>query len=117
MTLEELARQMGWKNLTPELSDRLSVQVRGGYASDLLSDVLAHAPMGGVLVTVQVHLNVVAVAIHSALAGVVFAMGREPDAGVLRRAVAEGVPLFASAETAFDLSGRMYAAGLRGREA
>ncbi len=117
MTLKELARQLGLKNLTPELADRLDAEVRGGYASDLLSDVLAHAPAGGVLVTVQVHLNVVAVAVHASLAGVVFAMGREPEPTVLRRAVAEGVPLFTTAETTFDLSGRMHAAGLRGQEA
>jgi hypothetical protein len=116
MKLQELATAMNLRNLTPELSDRLSSPVRGGYVSDLLSDVLAHAPAGGVLVTVQVHLNVVAVAVHASLAGVVFAHGREPDEAVVRRAVSEGVPLFASGETAFDLVGRMHAAGLRGQE-
>lgn len=36
--------------------------IAAAYASDLLSDVMAHAPPGAVLITVQNHLNTVAVA-------------------------------------------------------
>lgn len=36
--------------------------VRAAYASDLLSDVVAHAPEDSILVTVQAHANTVAVA-------------------------------------------------------
>ncbi len=36
--------------------------VRAAYASDLLSDVVAHAPEDSILVTVQAHTNTVAVA-------------------------------------------------------
>lgn len=114
MTLDQIARQLELTNLTPELA-RGSAEVSSGFASDLLSDVLANAAGGGLLVTVQVHLNVIAVAVHAELAGVIFAAGRMPEESVRAKAAAEGVPLFTSPLPAFELVGRMYAMGLRGK--
>jgi hypothetical protein len=116
MKLNELAAQLGLECLasTP-LADQ--AEITAGYVSDLLSDVLAHAPRGGVLVTVQVHLNVVAVAVHAGLAAIVFALGRRPDDVVCARAREEGIALYASTLPAFELVGRLYAAGVRGTAA
>jgi hypothetical protein len=115
MNLAELARTLNLENLAPAVRLSAAENVAAGYASDLLSDVLANAPRRGVLVTVQVHLNVVAVAVHADLAAVIFAAGRRPEPEVVARAAAEGVALLASDETAFDLVGRLYALGIRGR--
>ena len=73
MKLLELQTRAELHPLTPELVGPDSPMPSGGYASDLLSDVLAHAAAGNLLVTVQTHLNVVAVALHAELLGVVFA--------------------------------------------
>ena len=78
MKLEDIARELGLTELTPEGPATVRPTIERGYASDLLSDVLAHAPEGGVLVTLQVHLNVIAVASHAELAAVIFAGGRRP---------------------------------------
>ncbi len=115
MTLREIAAQLHWTELTPELTAQKEAQVRSGHASDLLSDVLAHAPAGGVLVTIQLHMNVIAVALHAEQAAVVFASGLAPEEPVRQRALKEGLPLFTCAETAFEAAGRLYALGLRGR--
>jgi hypothetical protein len=115
MTLKDLAEKAGLQLLTPELGDGEAVSVRGAYASDLLSDVLANAPHDGVLITIQVHLNVVAVAVHADLAGIIFAAGREPDEAVREKAVEEGIRLYMTDDCSFDVSGRLYAMGLRGR--
>ncbi len=115
MRLSEICRRLNLKDLTPELIGG-DADVTAGYASDLLSDVLANGPRGGLLVTVQVHLNVVAVAVHAELAAVVFAAGRRPDEAVRRRAVAEKVRLLATDCSAFDVVGSLYALGLRGKE-
>ena len=114
MTLREIATALDLASLTPELAREQEAEVTRGYASDLLSDVLANAPAGGVLVTVQTHMYVLAVSAHASLAGVIFAGGREPDAAVRRRAVAERVPLLGSPASAFDIAGRLYGLGLRG---
>ena len=118
MTLQELLSGLDLVNFTPGLAGRLATtQVTAGYTCDLLSDILANAPDGGVAITIQAHLNVVAVAVHSRLAGVILAGGRAPDDEVIARATEEGVPLLGSREGAFDLSGRLYALGLRGSAA
>ena len=91
--------------------------IEGGYASDLLSDVLAHAPAGGVLVTLQVHLNVIAVASHAELAAVIFAGGRRPDDDVIEKAAAEGLSLYLSPAGTFDVVGRLYTLGVKGTDA
>jgi len=115
MTLANFIEKLELEDLTPQLALGPATELTAGYVSALLSDVLANAPSGGVLVTVQVHLNAVAVAVHAELAAVVFAAGRRPDSEVRDRAVAEGIRLFASRDAAFDLVGKLYALGLRGR--
>ncbi|MFH1732666.1 MAG: serine kinase [Planctomycetota bacterium] len=113
MTLSEIAEKL-------DLSIRagggaLTREVRGGYASDLLSDVIAHAREGDLWVTLQIHQNIVAVASMKELAGVVLVNAREPEADTLQKAVEENIPLLVSELPAFELIGRLYQMGLRGK--
>jgi hypothetical protein len=87
--------------------------VRGGYVSDLISDVLANATKGVLWVTHQTHQNTVAAASLRELAGIVLANGREPEEDTLQKAQAENVALLASNLPAFELVGRLYGLGLR----
>ena len=80
-----------------------------------MSDVLANAPEGGVLLTIQVHLNVIAVALHATQAAVIFTSGMVPEEAVRERAMAEGLPLFATKQSTFDTAGKLYALGIRGQ--
>jgi hypothetical protein len=116
MKLKDIRHELGLRDLTPTI-DSGEFDVSVGFASDLLSDVLAHAPKGALLVTVQAHLNVIAVAVHTELAGVVFASARVPEPAVVSRAIEENVPLMASDLSAFELVGRLYALGVRGTHA
>jgi hypothetical protein len=88
--------------------DALANEVRGGYASDLLSDVIAHSREGDLWVTLQTHQNTVAVASMKELAGIVLVNGREPEADTLQKAGEEHIPLLVSALPAFELIGRLY---------
>ena len=112
MNLETIAAKLALKSLTPDLAGADDTEVTAGYASDLLSDVLANAPEGGVLVTLQVHLNVVAVASHAELAGVIFSSGRVPDAEVIAKAVAEDLRLYGTDADTFEVVGRLFALGV-----
>lgn len=58
MTTSELIQKTGWKPLTEANDDTVS----SAYICDLLSWVMAHAQSGTAWVTVQAHLNVVAIA-------------------------------------------------------
>ena len=115
--LSEIAERLKLENLTPGLGSVEAVDVTRGHASDLLSDVLANAPRGGVLVTIQVHMNVLAVAVQATLSGVIFASGRKPDAALRAKAIEEQMPLYVAQDSTFEVAGQLYALGLRGRRA
>ncbi len=117
MKLEQIVSELGLTGLNTAATSVAGAEVTRGYASDLLSDVLANAPGGGVLVTLQVHLNVIAVAGHADLAAVVFAGDRRPDDDVIAKAEEEGLPLYVATGDTFDVVGRLYGLGLRGRGA
>ena len=114
MNLGEISRQLGLMNLTPELLPG-QFNVTAGFVSDLLSDVLANAPAGGILVTVQLHMNVVAVALHAELSAIIFAAGRRCEEAVRAKAIEERICLLATDMSAFEVVGRLYELGVRGR--
>jgi hypothetical protein len=116
LNLCDLAQKLALENLTPEIPLDSRPEIGRAYVSDLLSDVLGNAPSGGVLITVQVHLNVVAVAVHADLAAVIFALGRTPDETTRERAARENIVLLVSREPAFDIAGKLYALGVRGAD-
>ena len=60
MTVAELIKLTNAKDMTPETDKTASV--RCGYTCDLLSWVMAHGKAGMAWVTVQTHMNVIAVA-------------------------------------------------------
>jgi len=113
MRLSELAQKLGLSVLCS--GPGMETPVAGGYVSDLMSDVIAHAEAGDLWLTVQIHANIVAVAAMKELAGVVLTGGREPEAETLRKAGEKKVTLLASRLPAFELSRRLYQLGLRGR--
>jgi hypothetical protein len=96
---------------------KLDQEVTGGYVSDLLSDVLAHAEDGVLWVTLHIHQNIVAVASHKGLSGIVLVQGRQPEKDTIAKAEEEGIPILVSGLSAFELVGKLYKAGIRGTEA
>lgn len=112
MKLETLVQSFGLEVKTGR--DQLQQEVTGGYAGDLLSDVMAHSARGNVWITIQTHPNIVAVASLRDLAAIILAGGREPDPETLKKAAEEGIPLLISLLPAFELIGRLYQAGVPG---
>jgi hypothetical protein len=93
----------------------LESEVTGGYASDLLSDVLANAAEGDLWVTLQTHENIVAVASMKGIAGIVLVGGREPQKETRLKAEAEGIPILVSDLPSFALVGMLHGLGIRGK--
>ena len=108
MTLKRVIKELGLKRLTPP-GIREQREVRWGYCSDLLSDVMANAQSGDIWITLQTHQNIVAVAMMTDVAGVIFPRGLLADGDTLEKAIREEVPLLSSTETAFEIAGRLYA--------
>jgi len=95
-------------------SPSLSNEVTGGYASDLLSDVIANSREGDVWITLQCHVNVVAVASMKDLAGIILVNDRQPDPDAAEKAEEEGIAILVSGLPAFEVIGRLYGLGIRG---
>lgn len=112
MTVRETAEQLGLEILTGE--EGLDRQVQGGYASDLLSDVMARSEAGDVWVTLQTHRNIIAVAALKEVAAVVVVNNRTPDPDTLEAARKEKVVVLRTALPAFELVGHLYQMGVRG---
>jgi hypothetical protein len=113
MNLQEIVNRLSLEVKTPGLD--LTREVTGGYVSDLLSDVMGNSSGGNIWITLQIHLNIVAVASLKGLAGIILVNNRRPDEDTLKRAVAENIPVMTSALPTFELVGRLYALGLRCR--
>lgn len=94
--------------------DALDTPVASGYASDLLSDVLANSGEGALWITLQTHQNIVAIASMKGHAGIILINGREPEEETLAKAAQEKVPILVCKLPAFELIGRLYEMGLRG---
>jgi serine kinase of HPr protein (carbohydrate metabolism regulator) len=112
MKLKDLVQKFGLEvKAGPEYLDR---EVTAGYASDLLSDVLAHGEEGSVWITLHIHENIVAVASHKGLSGIILVQGRQPEQEAVAKATEEKIPILVSRLPAFELVGRLYGAGIRG---
>jgi predicted transcriptional regulator len=112
MTVFDIVKSFGLKIRAGE--NRLGEEVTGGYAGDLLSDVIAHGRKGNIWVTIQTHRNIVAVATMKELAGIILAGGREPDSDTLQKAEEEEMPILVSSLFTFELVGKLYQKGISG---
>lgn len=108
MTIADLEYRLGCRPLTPYVD----APVTGAYTSDLLSDVVAHAPAGSVLITLQAHRNTVACAFQTGIRAIVLVgfLGVTDD--LLEVAQAHQIAVFATQLRQFDLSWKV--AGLLG---
>jgi predicted transcriptional regulator len=106
MTVRQIAEELGLRVYTGKTN--LDMQVNGAYVSDLLSDVMGNAGEGEVWITLQSHLNVVAIASLKELAAVVLVKGIEPDEQVLAKANEEGVTILGTSNETFETAGELF---------
>ena len=112
MTLQDVIDQLHLTVLT-QPNDFSAVTLTGGYASDLLSCVMAGAQKGAVWITLQAHLNIVAVAALLEMSAVIITEDAQPDAATIAKANEEGVTLLATAKLSYEVVGRLWEMGLR----
>lgn len=108
MRLSVLAGKLGLK----EIVNVGDVEVSGAYTGDLLSDVMAHTRKGYVWITIQTHVNVLAVATLKELAAIIIASDRAVDKETVERAKTEKVNVYSTGLNSFQVSGRLYELGI-----
>ena len=88
--------------------ENLNREIKGGYTSDLLSDVMGFAREGQVWITLQTHKNVLAIASLKELAAILLVKGNKPEDDMLEQAVEEGIPVLGTDAQTFETTGKVY---------
>jgi predicted transcriptional regulator len=109
MKLQEIADKLELKGVT-KVFDK---DVTGVYISDMVSDVIANAQAGNLLVTVQIHNNVIAAANLVDIAGIVVTQGKLPADDVAKMAEKAEISVFSTNLNRWQVATRLYEAGIR----
>lgn len=112
MTLQEIIQKLDLTILTKK-KDFDKIVPTSGYASDLLSCVMAGAQKKGIWVTLQSHANIVAVAALLELSAVIITEGAVPDPETIARANDEGITLLSTNQLTYPVVGKLWELGLR----
>jgi hypothetical protein len=93
--------------------ERLDIDVERSFAADLMSDVLAFAPHGALLLTSLSTAQSVHTAEIADMRGIVLVCKKRPTDEVIAFAQRRGLPLLLTPLTMFEACGRLYELGLR----
>ncbi len=112
VTVKELMAKLELKQLTAV--ENMDGAITDGCVCDLLSWVMARGEADMAWITVQTHLNVVAVACLHDFACIIIPEDIEVPAPTLEKANEEGMIMFSSSKTAYKLCCEMHALGIEG---
>lgn len=112
MNLQKVMEKLDLKLLT-DPKDFREAEPTSGYVSDLLSCVMASSKNQGIWVTLQAHMNIVAIAALLELSAVIITENAQPDPATITKANEEGVTLLSTPLSSFAVVGRLWEMGLR----
>ncbi len=106
MKVSSLVEKLGLKIFTKTVT--LERNITGGYTGDLLSDVMGSSKDGNILITIQSHKNVMAIASLKELSAVLLVKGIEPEPEMLEKAEEEEIAVLGCNKAAFEISAEVY---------
>src|SRR5215207_4044554 len=112
MNLQQIIDQLNLTILT-ESHDFSGIIPTGGYSSDLLSCVMAGAKKGHLWITLQAHLNIVAVAALNDVAAIIITENAQPDAASIAKANQQGIVLLSTTQPTYEINGKLWEFGIR----
>lgn len=112
MNLQQIIEKLNLTVLT-EPRDFASIQPGGGYTSDLLSCVMAGAKSNHLWITLQAHLNIVAVAALLEVAAIIITENAQPDSATIAKANEQGVILLSTPKTTYEIDGKLWEMGIQ----
>ena len=95
-------------------SDLEHVEIEVICAADLMSDVLALAKSGAMLLTGLTNAQVIRTAEVADLQAICIVRGKKPDEETVKTAESQKLPLLTTKLPMFECCGRLYRQGLRG---
>lgn len=111
MNLRELIALIDGTLLTQTAN--LSAEIVGCGGADLMSDVLTSLQPNAILLTGLCNPQVVRTAVMADLMAIVLVRGKTPSEGTIFLAEEEQVPLISTPYGMFEVSGRLYKAGVQ----
>ena len=108
MKVSEIVEKTGFKCLV----EGEDVEVSGVYCGDLLSWVMGRGQPGQAWITVQSHLNVIAVAVLREFSCIILAEEAQFPEEVIERAKNEKLILLSSDLPAYETAIKLYEAGV-----
>ena len=112
MNLQQIIDTLQLKPLT-DPKDYTSIIPTGGYASDLLSCVMTGAKTQNLWITLQAHINIVAVAALLDLSAVIVTEGATPDERTIAKANEEEIILLSSTDSTYSIIGNLWDMGIK----
>jgi len=112
MTLREIADLLDARILVGE--DRLDIEVKTAFAADLMSDVLAFAKPGSLMITGLTNPQIVRIASIVDNSAILMVRGKIPPEETLTLAEEMDIPVLSTRYILFETSGRLYASGIVG---
>jgi aspartate-semialdehyde dehydrogenase len=110
MDVQHLVGATGWSWLNAGMET--TRRITDGCCCDLLSWVMATGQEGMAWVTVQTHMNVIAVASLHEFACVILPQGSSMDKDVLDKATAEGIAIISAQESSYRVCCRLFSLGI-----
>lgn len=94
--------------------EKLGIEVKTAFGADLMSDVLAFAKAGSLLLTGLTNTQVVRIANVLDIAAIILVRGKKPPAETLSMAKNLQIPILTTKYILFETAGRLYAKGIVG---
>lgn len=94
--------------------DKLDMEVKTAFGADLMSDVLAFAKAGSLLLTGLTNAQVIRTADILDIAAIIIVRGKKPNAETIGLAKELKIPILTTKYILFETAGRLYAHGITG---
>jgi len=112
MNLQQIIDKLQLKLLT-DPKDFSDISPTGGYTSDLLSCVMTGAKSQNLWITLQAHINIVAVAALLDLSAVIITEGAAPDEKTIAKANEEEITLLSTTDSTYSIVGNLWDMGIK----
>jgi serine kinase of HPr protein (carbohydrate metabolism regulator) len=110
MIISNIAEQLNLNSLTKSNKE---INVEGVYIGDLLSIVMSKAKENYVWITIQTHINIVAVAELLDLSCIIVVEDMEVEQETLDKAKELDIPIFKTEESAYNVACRLQNLGIK----
>lgn len=105
MKISQLSEKLNYQLIQP---GDPAADIMDGYTSDLLSDVMANAKEGSVLITIQAHKNTVAVASLIGAPAILICNSRSIPDDFISSAKNEQIAVLSTTDNQFNASHKIY---------